>query len=203
MIKRKSSIKKILITNLGLALIIAFVYFSAFMPISPAPLSRGPLMKGNTGGENVALQISVDDGSDVASYLDILDSYGITATFFFPEQYNSDRAYLLKTVNERGSGVGYYPCSEDDSQRLVLYIGGGYTIPVMNYKSGSKVLQISPSIDVDKLKEEGDWQKVLKGNLTGDMFVYISADNDFGDFEKTVQIVLDKGYTILKMDEML
>ena len=73
----------------------------------------------------------------------------------------------------------------------------------MNYKSGNKVLQVSPSIDVDKLKEAGDWQRVLNLNLMGDMFIYISADNDLADFEKTVQIVLNKGYTILKMDEML
>ena len=95
-----------------------------------------------------------------------------------------------------------YPCKENDSQKLVLYIGG-YTIPVMNYKSGNKVLQVSPSIDVDKLKKADDWQRELNVNLLGDMFVYISADNDLGDFEKIVQIVLNKGYTILKMDEML
>src|SRR5690242_10734456 len=117
MIKRRSSIKKILITNIGLALIIAFVYFSAFMPIYPAPLSRGPLMKGNTGGDNVALQISIDEKSDVESYLDMLDRYGITATFFFPEQYNSDKNYLLRMVAARGCGVGFYPCKEDDSQK--------------------------------------------------------------------------------------
>lgn len=203
MLKRKSSIKKILLTNTALTLIIAFVYFSAFMPVYPAPFSRGPLMKGNTGGDNVALQISVDEGSDVEPYLDMLDRYGITATFFFPEQYNSDKNYLLKMVAERGGGVGFYPCAEEDSQRLVLYIGGGYTIPVMNYKSGNKVLQVSPSIDVDKLKEAGDWQWTLSANLMGDMFIYVSADNDLGDFEKIVQIVLNKGYTILKMDEML
>jgi len=203
MIKRKSSIKKILITNIGLALIIAFVCFSVFMPINPAPLSRGPLMKGSTGGDNVALQISVSDSSGVEPYLDILDRYGVTATFFFPEQYGSDKSYLLQMVNERGSGVGFYPWKENDEQRLVLYIGGGYTIPVMNYKSGSQILQVSPSIDVDKLKEAGDWQRVLNENLEGDMFIYISADNDIDDFEKTVQIVLNKGYTILKMDEML
>ncbi len=203
MIKRKSSIKKILVTNTGLALIIAFVYFSVFMPIYPAPFSRGPLMKGNTGGDNVALQISVSEGSDVESYLDILDRYGVTATFFFPEQYGGEKNDLLQLVNERGSEVGFYPCKENNEQRLVLYIGGGFTIPVMNYKSGNKVLQVSPSIDVDKLKEAGGWQRALGDNLRGDMFIYISADNQMGDFEKTVQIVLNKGYTILKMDEML
>lgn len=203
MIKRKSSIKKILVTNVGLMLIVAFVYFATFMPMHPAPLSRGPLMKGNTGGDNIALQISVNGSSDVESYLDILDRYGVTATFFFPEQYSGEKHYLLKTVADRGGGVGFYECKEDDSQKLVMYIGGGYTIPVMNYRSGNKILQVSPSIDIDKLKEAGDWQRVLNANLLGDMFIYISADNDLGDFEKTVQIVLNKGYTILKMDEML
>lgn len=203
MLKRKSSKKKTLITNIALALIIAFVYFSAFMPIYPAPFSRGPLMKGNTGGNNVALQISVDDGSDIDSYLGLLDRYGVSATFFFPERYNGDKNYLLSMVTARGNEVGFYPCKENGSQRLVLYIGGGYSMPVMNYKSGNRVLQVSPSIDVDKLKKAGDWQQVLKVNLLGDMFIYLSADNDLGDFEKTVQIVLNKGYTILKMDEML
>lgn len=202
MLKRKSSIKKILVTNIGLALIIVFVYFAAFMPIYPVPLTRGPLMKGNTGGDNIALQISVNDGSDVESYLDMLDRFGIKATFFFPEQY-SDGNYLVKQVADRGNEVGFYPCKDDNSQRLVLYIGGGFSMPVMNYVSGDKVLQVSPSIDIDKLKETGDWQQSLNENLTGDMFVYTSANNDFRDFEKIVQIVLNKGYTILKMDEML
>jgi hypothetical protein len=203
MLKRKSSIKKILVTNIGLVLTIAFVYFAAFMPIYPAPFTRGPLMKGNTGGDNIALQISVDDSSDISSYLDMLDRFGIKATFFFPEQYYSNGSYLVKQVAERGSEVGFYPSTEDNSQRLVLYIGGGYSIPVMNYVSGDKVFQVSPSIDIDKLRESGDWQRVLNENLAGDMFVYASANNDFGDFEKIVQIVLNKGYTILKMDEML
>jgi hypothetical protein len=203
MLKRKSSIKKMLVTNIGLALIIAFVCFSAFMPVYPAPLSRGPLMKGNTGGENVALQISVGDNSDVGPYLDMLDAFGVKATFFFPEQYYGDGSHLVKQVTERGNEAGFYPCKENDGQRLVLYIGGGYSIPVMNYENGGKLLNVSPSIDVDMLMEADNWEQILSENLMGDMFVYTSADNDLADFKKIVQIVLNKGYTILKMDEML
>lgn len=201
MLKRKSSFKKIFITNAALALIIAFVYLSAFSTY-PAMFMRGPIMKGNTNGDNVALQIAADEDSDIASYMDMLDRFGVKATFFFPEQQYSQSSDVLKQVTGRGNGIGYYPC-KGGGQRLMLYIGGGYNIPVMSYLSGSRVVQVCPSIDVEKLKSKDDWQQTLSKNLLGDMFIYTNADNNLGDFEKVVQIVLNKGYTILKMDEML
>jgi hypothetical protein len=201
MLKRKSSVKRLLVTNIALAAIIAFVYLSAFSAY-PALFMRGPIMKGNTNGDNVALQIAADENSDVASYMDTLDRFGVKATFFFSEQQYSQNDDVLKQVQGRGNGVGYYPC-KGSGQRLMLYIGGGYNIPVMSYLSGSQVLQVCPSIDIEKLQNGDDWQQVFSKNLLGDMFIYTSADNNMADFEKVVQIVLNKGYTILKMDEML
>ncbi len=201
MLKRKSSFKKLLVTNLALAAIIAFVYLSAFSAY-PALFMRGPVMKGNTNGDNVALQIAADENSDIALYMDALDSLGVKATFFFSEQQYSQNSGILRQVLSRGNGIGYYPCKES-GQRLMLYIGGGYNIPVMSYLSGSQVLQVCPSIDVEKLQSKDDWQQVFSESLLGDMFIYTNADNNLADFEKVVQIVLNKGYTILKMDEML
>ena len=54
-----------MVTDIGLAVIILFVYFTAFMPVYPVPFSKGPVMKGNTNGDNVALQIAVNEGSDI------------------------------------------------------------------------------------------------------------------------------------------
>ncbi|MGE5495214.1 MAG: hypothetical protein ACM3S4_07960 [Burkholderiales bacterium] len=201
MLKRKSSLRKLLVTNLALAAIIVFVYLSAFSAY-PALFMRGPVMKGNTNGDNVALQIAADDNSDVALYMDALDRFGVKATFFFSEQQYSQNSDVLRQVLGRGNGIGYYPCKEG-GQRLMLYIGGGYNIPVMSYLSDSRVLQVCPSIDVEKLQKKDDWQQVFSESLLGDMFIYTSADNNLADFEKVVQIVLNKGYTILKMDEML
>lgn len=201
MLKRKSSFKKIIITNLALAAIIAFVYLSAFST-SALMLTRGPIMKGNTNGNNVALQIAADETSDIVLYMDMLDRFGVKATFFFSEQQYSQNDDVMRKVLGRGNGIGYYPC-KDGGKRLMLYIGGGYNIPVMSYVSGSQVLQVCPSIDIEKLKSKDDWKQTFSDNLLGDMFIYTNADNNLDDFEKIVQIVLNKGYTILKMDEML
>ncbi len=48
-----------------------------------------------------------------------------------------------------------------------------------------------------------NWLQLFFRQLKGDMFIRIVADNQFDEFEKVVQIVSDKGYTILKVDEML
>ncbi len=198
MLRRKSSLKKTLVTNISLAVIIVFVYFAAFMPFD---VIRGPVMKGSTNGDNVALQIAVEDGSLIEPYMDMLDDYGIKATFFFSEQlYN--RNDIIKQVIDSGNGIGFIG-SRETGKRLVLYIGGGYSIPVMEYVSGKSVMRVSPSIDVEKLKDKDNWQQILSDNLSGDMFIYTSAKGGSSDFEKVVQIVLNKGYTILKMDEML
>ena len=200
MLKQKNSFKKALVTNIGIAVIIALVYFCAFMPFD---IMRGPVMKGSTNGENIALQIAVNDSSDIGAYMDSLDAFGIKGTFFFPEQFYMENRQVIRRVIERGNGIGYYVCKKDDGQRLVLYIGGGYSVPVMSYVKGSRVVQVCPSIDVDKLKNGEDWQQILGESLLGDMFIYTNADNNLHDFKKVVQIVLNKGYTILKMDEML
>ena len=198
---RKESLKKTLITNTYLALIIAFVYFSAFM--SNGLYQGSPVLKGNSGGDNVAFQIAVDELSDVDTYMSVLEDFGAAGTFFFSEQsYNSNEEVLLE-VSDRGHGIGYYIGEEDDGMQLSLYMGGGYSIPVMNYIEGSQVRQVCPSLDVTKLMISDDWQQTLGEAVTGDMFIYLDADNNFEDFEKIVQIVLDKGYTILKVNEML
>jgi hypothetical protein len=65
------------------------------------------------------------------------------------------------------------------------------------------VREVCPSIDVSLLSHTDDWTHVLSDSVAGDMFLYIRADNNLSDFEKVVQIVVDKGYTILKVSEML
>lgn len=190
--------RKTLVTNISLAAIIVFVYFMAFAPFG---LVRGPVMKGSTNGRNIAIQIAVSDDSLIEPCMDMLDRFGVKATFFFSEQlYN--RNDLVGKVTERGNGIGYCG-NRETGQRLVLYIGAGYSIPVMDYVSKNTVVRVSSSIDVEKLKMKGDWQQTLKDNLSGDMFIYAAASGDLGDLEKVVQIVMNKGYTILKMDEML
>jgi len=83
MIKIKSSLKKTIITNMCLLVIIAFVYISAFTPFNPSLLAQGPVLKGNTGEKNIALQIAVEDSSDMDTYFQRLDMLGVKGTFFF------------------------------------------------------------------------------------------------------------------------
>jgi hypothetical protein len=196
----RSSLKKTLATNICLAIIIAMVYLTTF-GLNSVLLAAGPALKGNTGENVVGLQIVVDDQTDVAAYLDMLDQYGVKSTFFFCEQQTEAMEPVLLDVMERGHGVGYY--INERTRASLLYIGGGYSIPVMSYDEGDGMREVCPSIDVSKLSGSDDWPEVLAEALAGDMFIYIRADNNFSDFEKVVQIVLDKGYTILRVNEML
>ena len=199
--KNNNSLKRPVLTNLCLVAIMALVYMMAFTPFGLTD-SIGAVLKGNTGEQNVALQIAVDDSSDLTAYMEALDAVGVKATFFFCEQCYRENNEVLEQVVKNGHGIGYYT-SADGSGSPDLYIGGGYSIPVMNYAEDNGVQQVCPSIDVTKLKSTDGWQQVLSENMIADMFLYIDADNNFEDFEKIVQIVLDKGYTILKVNEML
>jgi hypothetical protein len=199
--KQKRSLKKALITNVCLLLIIALVYVAAFMPFGSLLPAAGPALKGSTGKNVVGLQIIVDDQTNIAAYIVLLEMYGVKGTFFFSEQQTEALESAMLTVIQRGHGVGYY--INERTRASALYIGGGYSIPVMNCAQGDAVREVCPSIDVSKLSLCSGWTSALADSLAGDMFLCIRADNNFEEFEKTVQIVLDKGYTILKVNEML
>jgi hypothetical protein len=194
--------KKMLVTNAGIVLIIVFVYIMAFLPFGPLH-SGAPVLKGRTGAQNIALQIAVRDDTDVAAYIDRLDALGAKGTFFFPAQGESDASEMIREVKAAGHGVGYYQCDVDDGGCHTLYIGGGYSLPVMNYENNDVVRKVCPSIDMTKLKKQEDWTQILGESVSDDLFVYVEADNDFAEFEKIVQIIRLKGYTILKIHEML
>lgn len=203
MFKRESGIKRLLVSNIGVLLIIVFVFLCAFTPFDLSFLNIGPAMKGNTHGSNVALQLSVNYDSDVAKYIEILKEEGVIATFFFPEQYYLENSGVLKKVINSGNGAGYYVSGIRGNDKLSFYLGGGVSIPVMSYISGNGARQVCPSIDLSKLNAYYDWKQVLEEKLKADMFINVDADNNYEELKKIVQIIRDKGYTILKMDQML
>ena len=189
-----------IVSNLCLMMIIGLVALSSFGLHALA--AREPALKGRTGADNIALQIAVDQSSDVEAYMDVLEKAGAHGTFFFCSQCLADSA-LIEEVMLRGHGVGSYTCAAHENRQTGMYIGGGYSVTVMSYKSGDSVRQVCPSINLTKLTKLDDWQEILSRQISGDMFLYTAADNDQDEFKKVVQIVLDKGYTILKVDEML
>lgn len=195
MIKMRS-----VVTNLGLLLIIALVYAASFGFATPA---QGLALRGDTGGSNVALQITVTRDSDVAAYMDALERAGVRGTFFFCEQCAADSGGVISEVRARGHGVGWYVCEAHEGDETHLYIGNGYSVPVMSCDDGRSQRQIGPSIDFEKLKTQDGWPQVLQDSVYKDMFIRIDADNEISEFEKVVQIVRGKGYTILKVEEML
>jgi hypothetical protein len=199
--KPKSSLKRTIVTNTCILGIIALVYLAAFGPVGSILNGGAPVLKGSTGENVVGLQIVVDDKSDVAAYIDTLERYNAKGTFFFSDQQVGAMESELRTVMKRGHGVGYY--ISEDARASALYIGGGYSIPVMSSTEEGGVREVCPSIDVSLLSRTDDWAQVLSDTVAGDMFLYIRADNNLSDFEKVVQIVVDKGYTILKVSEML
>lgn len=199
---KKTEIIRALTTNLCLLLIIFLVYAAAFGPLGQAVALQGPALKGRTGADNIALQIAVDQHSDLQAYMDALEKLGVRGTFFFCTQYQTDDR-MIQEVKQRGHGVGYYSCAANDGTEAGMYIGGGYSVPVMSYEDNGDVREVCPSINLTKLKKLDNWPEVLDNSISGDMFIYLMADNDQDDFKKVVQIVLDKGYTILKVDEML
>lgn len=194
------TIKKTMLTNSCIGLIIAFVCFTSFGPLGQ--ISGAPLLKGCTGGDNVALQIMVNDSSEVGAYMDTLERVGAQGTFFFCEQCGASED-LLSQVRQRGHGVGSYVCAAHKGKETDMYIGSGYSVPVMHYNDGQLIRRIGPSLDIARLKAQQGWLQTLEENLFGDMFIRVVADEAIGDFEKVVQIVSNKGYTMLRIDEML
>ena len=86
---------KMIVTNGFILLIIALVYIAAFMPFGEPIRSDAPRLKGSTRGSNIALQIAVDERSDVGAYMDMLDSFGAAGTFFFSAQRIGENADIL------------------------------------------------------------------------------------------------------------
>ena len=95
--------KKALVTNMCLAGIIVLVYLTAFGPVANLLSGAGPVLKGSTGEDVVGLQIVVDDESDVAAYLDMLERYGAKGTFFFGDQQTAAMESELLTVVRRAT----------------------------------------------------------------------------------------------------
>jgi len=176
---QKISLKRTLITDICIALIILGVYAVVF--VSGSIFSGRPALKGNSSGSKVGLQIAVIPTSDVGAYISMMSDLGICATFFF----DSAQRELAAKIEHAGQSVGQ--------------IEQAQSVPVMSYGQGRKV---GTSIDIDRLKQRDDWQQVLSESVSAGMLLYVVADNDFDDFEKIVQIVLDKGYTIVEMEEM-
>ena len=199
---KKPEYLRALVTNLCLILIIALVYAAAFGPQNLPKSVQGPAFKGRTGADNVALQIAVDQSSDLLAYMDTLEKLDARGTFFFCTQCVKDGA-VVQEVRRRGHGVGYYLCAKHQGQGTDLYIGGGFSVPVMSYEDSTGMLKVCPSINLTKLKKMDNWPDVLRNKINGDMFLFVDANNDHEEFKKVVQIVLDKGYTILKVEEML
>lgn len=177
--KKNSNIKRALITDTFLAVIIMIVYFAAFVGVSL--ISDKPALKGSTGEEKIGLQIAVNEQSDIGAYKDILEKYRISATFFFDAECSS-----MQELEGEGYSTGFLHESN--------------SVPVLSY--GSSDEKISTSVDLDKLINTEGWEETLKKTISGDMLIFKTADNDFEVFEKIVQIILDKGYTIVKMEEM-
>ena len=197
----KQGILRGLITNLCLLLIISLVYLATFGQHA-LRAAYEPALKGYTGTDNIGLQIAVNQSSDIEAYMETLEKMGVKGTFFFCAQCLKDDS-LVQEVKQRGHGVGFYTCAAHEGADTEMYIGGGYSLPVMGYEEGDTLLKVCPSINLSKLKKMNNWMDVLSDHIRGDMFLYVVADNDQDDFKKVVQIVLDKGYTILKVDEML
>lgn len=176
---QKKNIRRAVITDICLAVIIMMVYFAAFIGVKL--LSDKPALRGSTAENQVGLQIAIDVQSDVEKYIKILEKYEISATFFFDT--NSE---VMQELSQQGHSVGFL--HERDA------------LPVMSYDGGSKM--ISTSIDLDHLINSSGWEKLLEAKVAAGMLMFITADNNFSEFEKIVQIVLNKGYTIVKMEEM-
>lgn len=176
---QKRSIKEVLVTDTLLIVIILMVYFTAF--IGGMLLPGRPVFRGSAEGDMVGLQIAVGKGSNVEEYIAVLKKYEISATFFF----ENSGAHMKELIGEEHS-TGYLHSTE--------------AMPVMSYSGGSEV--ISTSIDLDKLRAKQEWEGLLEEKVACGMLLFVSADNNLYDFEKIVQIILDKGYTIVRMEEM-
>lgn len=187
------------VINCCICAIIVFVYFASFGGLWHT--ANAPVMKGCTGEDNIALQIMVDSKSDIDSYIDVLERANAKGTFFFCTLCQQDDM-AIEAVRKKGHGVGYYVCDKHTQSDKGMYVGGGHTIPVMQYKESGNVRLVAPSIDLRVLTRNKDWPKLFEQSLRKDMFVGIFANN-ICEFEKAVQIVSDKGYTILKINEML
>ena len=97
-----------LVTNLILVFTVGVVAAVCFAPHGAVPANGGaPYYNGNTAGDKVSLMFNVYEGEEIVEgILDVLNEYGVKATFFMGGCFADDHEQLLKRIAEGGHEIG-------------------------------------------------------------------------------------------------
>lgn len=106
-----------ILTNALLAVIVAGVALVCFAPAAVPASSSSPYYHGNKNGDKVSLMFNVYEGEEIVlGILDVLDAYGVRATFFMGGCFADDHAELLQRIAGGGHEIGnhgYFHLSHD------------------------------------------------------------------------------------------
>lgn len=108
------------LTNLVLGVAVISLACLCFIPqkIQPASTSA-PYYNGDASSDKVSIMFNVYEGEEVVNgILDVLEKYGVKATFFFGGCFIDDRAELLKKVAEGGHEIGNHGYFHRDHKGL-------------------------------------------------------------------------------------
>ena len=88
----------------------ALVVCMMLLPLRPFAVRPSPSVPALAGQNASAVYLTFDDGpsANTMALLEVLEEYGIRATFFVTGQYEGNTADLLRAIAERGHSVGLH-----------------------------------------------------------------------------------------------
>lgn len=118
----KRSVRIAVVTNAALALLLLVVGAVCFLPLgvsTAGKLSDRVYYNGNTDSRYVSLMINVYWGTEyIPTMLDVLDEYGVKATFFIGGSWADDNTETLREIVARGHELGNHGYFHKDQDKL-------------------------------------------------------------------------------------
>lgn len=117
----KGRTKLALVTNACLALLVLAVAAVCFLPagIPASSLADRVYYNGDREGVRVSLMFNVYWGGEyLGGILDVLEEYGVYATFFIGGCWADDNAELVREIAERGHELGNHGYFHKDQDKL-------------------------------------------------------------------------------------
>ena len=202
----KGRTKLALVTNACLALLVLAVAAVCFLPagIPASSLADRVYYNGDREGVRVSLMFNVYWGGEyLGGILDVLEEYGVYATFFIGGCWADDNAELVREIAERGHELGNHGYFHKDQDKLgydgnaeetlacaaesLAYYGetfgayayGSYTVVQTDFPYGGMEYPMLSMIAADLRKEE---IPVVVAHETAHQWWYASVGSDqFGN----------------------
>ena len=225
----------VILSDILLLGVFLIVFAVSFIPENTMPIYGGenisPIYKGNKDNPNISLMFNVYENTEVVNgIVDLLDSYGVKATFFVGGCWADDNADTLIKIVGSGHEIanhGYFHKDhknldynknkeEIELTSLIVNALAGVDIKLFAPPSGSfndNTLLVCSDLDLKVImwsKDTIDWRDndvslIIKRATTnienGDLVLMHPKEHTLKALPKIISAYLDKGFNLTTVSE--